>query len=634
MAATTTAYTSDTTLNQANLVFDLDILILCVVALFVLLALPGAVSHFARRSEWRDGHFFRSVAVKPIHRPMMFDPKLSPINPAHISRMAVDPFSDAHQEKHAGRSEDDHTYSSHAVLVRNGSASSTSSGRGRQQNFPTHMPSWSTMLPGLTSVFSGFIRPGLSICKALLLLAYLLAIVIFGLFMSNPFTNFIRAGYVAVSQIPVIVILATKNNVLGAMIGYGYEKLNFLHRFAGRLFVLAVNVHAIGYFYQWTAAGTFQTQIANPNIAWGLAALIAADILYVLSLSVVRNTCYPVFLTSHVVSAIVLLGATCAHEPWTIPYVAIAVGCYAFDRVLRIVKTRYTTAHLRTLTELNVTRVEIPTINAGWRAGQFLRIRVLSRGMGWFGWAESHPFTIASVSRSPGEEGLVLMCKKAGDWTGKLFELGKRAEYGEACGIGRDVKVLVEGPYGGPGHSIVASFSGAMLVAGGSGITYALSTVQELLQKAMEGASRVRTVELVWSIPDPAHLKPMLPLFSSMIAQSQSGSTSLRISVFYTRAVTSSDAFKAFKSLPPGLTLAPGRPRLPKILEGVVDRTCKLFERRGGRSERDGPLTGVILGVCGPLALAEEAARAVKTVRSERRQAVGGVELHEEVFGW
>ena len=42
-----------------------------------------------------------------------------------------------------------------------------------------------------------------------------------------------------------------------------------------------------------------------------------------------------------------------------------------------------------------------------------------------------------------------------------------------------------------------------MLVAGGSGITYALSTAQEIMQKSAEGASRTRVVELVWSITDP-----------------------------------------------------------------------------------------------------------------------------------
>lgn len=89
----------------------------------------------------------------------------------------------------------------------------------------------------------------------------------------------------------------------------------------------------------------------------------------------------------------------CYHETFAIPYVAIVAGFYGFDRVLRLVQTRIVTAQLRPIPELGMTRIEVPSVNAGWRAGQHVRIRVLSSGMGAFGWMESHPFTIASVSK-------------------------------------------------------------------------------------------------------------------------------------------------------------------------------------------------------------------------------------------
>jgi hypothetical protein len=67
--------------------------------------------------------------------------------------------------------------------------------------------------------------------------------------------------------------------------------------------------------------------------------------------------------------------------------------------------------------------------------------------MGWWGWTETHPFTIASVSET--EEGLVLLCKKAGKWTGKLYEMAIASGYGESGkGRGRNVMVMLEGPYG------------------------------------------------------------------------------------------------------------------------------------------------------------------------------------------
>lgn len=41
----------------------------------------------------------------------------------------------------------------------------------------------------------------------------------------------------------------------------------------------------------------------------------------------------------------------------------------------------------------------------------------------------------------------MLMCKKAGGWTRKLYEVAKMGGYTEG-GVGREVKVVVEGPYG------------------------------------------------------------------------------------------------------------------------------------------------------------------------------------------
>lgn len=207
---------------------------------------------------------------------------------------------------------------------------------------------------------------------------------------------------------------------------------------------------------------------------------------------------------------------------------------------------------------------------------------------------------------------------------------------------------------GGPGSSIFASYTGAMFVVGGSGISFGLSAVQDLMQRDAERKSRVKVVELIWSVQDPctsqpppsspsfsplltrhcsiiaAHLIPLLPLFTSLLAQSEGGFTVLTISVYYTRAPTTPDALKSLSKLPSGLTLAPGRPRIPKALESVVDRSCALFTKGREKRRGNGALTGVIVGVCGPRSLGEEVKKAAGGVPANRRQAVGGVEVHEE----
>ncbi|KAJ2974185.1 hypothetical protein NUW54_g11930 [Trametes sanguinea] len=194
------------------------------------------------------------------------------------------------------------------------------------------------------------IRPGLTIGKLLVEVSYFSVLLYAGLYKSNPLTQPVRSGYVAISQIPIVVALGTKNNVVGMMIGFGYERLNYLHRFAGRLLVLAVNVHAIGYFYSWCIAGTFASHFAKTDIKWAFVALIAVDILALLSTDMFRQKFYnAIFIPSHVISVIILLVAVCFHTA-TASRVAIA--------------------RLRPLPDLGMTRVEIPSINSGWRAGQ------------------------------------------------------------------------------------------------------------------------------------------------------------------------------------------------------------------------------------------------------------------------
>ena len=80
------------------------------------------------------------------------------------------------------------------------------------------------------------------------------------------------------------------------------------------------------------------------------------------------------------------------------------------------------------------------------------------------------------------------------------------------------------------------------------------------------------------------------------------------------------------KSFIPGLTLSPSRPRFGKVLDAVISRAVSL----GSGAKDAEAITGVIVGVCGPLALGDEVAKAIGGVDVRRREAVGGIELHEE----
>ncbi len=53
------------------------------------------------------------------------------------------------------------------------------------------------------------------------------------------------AGFLALAQFPIVFLFATKNSILSLLLGpgNGYEKLNYIHRWAGRGMFIGATVH-------------------------------------------------------------------------------------------------------------------------------------------------------------------------------------------------------------------------------------------------------------------------------------------------------------------------------------------------------------------------------------------------------
>ncbi|KAH7871712.1 uncharacterized protein C8R40DRAFT_1205907 [Lentinula edodes] len=81
---------------------------------------------------------------------------------------------------------------------------------------------------------------------------------------------------------------------------------------------------------------------------------------------------------------------------------------------------------------------------------------------------EIHPFTIASVADSPNAKERATGRTSFSIWLVTIWVLRIRK-----------VSVIVEGPYGGLGNWMKASFSAIVLVVGGSGISFSTSKVDE-----------------------------------------------------------------------------------------------------------------------------------------------------------
>lgn len=224
---------------------------------------------------------------------------------------------------------------------------------------------------------------------------------------------------------------------------------------------------------------------------------------------------------------------------------------------MTLTKTKIVRAELLALPSSASTVVTIPALRSGWRAGQHVRIRVPALGLALG--HEGHPFTISSA---PGGEGLILMCKNTGDWTNALFKFaqgsmaGRQTERGLGIATPTDVTMIVEGPHGGLGNTMLPSFSSVLLFAGGSGITHSLSCAHDLLTRAATGVVRARTVDLVWIIRTEDIARPLMPTLLDMVNDAKAFEmsclsdrmyggaspqpTALRVHIYVTRCPSSS----------------------------------------------------------------------------------------------
>lgn len=123
-----------------------------------------------------------------------------------------------------------------------------------------------------------------------------------------------------------------------------------------------------------------------------------------------------------------------------------------------------------------------------------------------------------------------------------------------------------------------------------------------------------------------ASVTPLIPEFSSLLENvAPLPGVLLKITIFYSRAskrsLDANDQSNAvyIASLAPNLVVQPGRPMLPRFLDGLVRLTSTLQRAKG-----------VAVGVCGPIELVEDVQRASRSISSDLRSACGGVEVHEE----
>ena len=333
-----------------------------------------------------------------------------------------------------------------------------------------------------------------------------------------------QLGHVAVAQLPLHYFLAIKSprSPITLITGLSYETLLPYHRLFGRILHLFLLAHGVMYIYFFAQSGLLPQRLSSRAVLLGIAALAMLDILAIMATPPIRKYAYHnLFYKSHVVLSLVLLPVLFFHVPYTRTYIMQCVVIFGFNAISRKSSTSAPLlANVSSVAEgTNLIRLSIPGPATGvpplmgphapgWVPGQHCYVKQAMPPT-----APRSPFTIVSLSPSDEEYGMDELCKvelvmrnSGGPITGWL---GKKPK--EVGSDVRNVKVLIEGPYGESAAyvpNLLEKDNGdVLLVTGGVGATFTLPIYISLLQEMTRRRSgpqghdpliRDRKIVFVW----------------------------------------------------------------------------------------------------------------------------------------
>ncbi|KAH9855455.1 iron reductase [Lenzites betulinus] len=476
-----------------------------------------------------------------------------------------------------------------------------------------------------------------------------------------------RAGAIASSQLPLVTALGTKNNPIAYITGISYDKLNYAHRMTARVVFVLLWVHGGSKIAHLVPVAYDQWFIRI-----GLTALIALTILILVSLRPVRAQMYELFYFTHFLMVLVFLIGGYFHtkQQRVATYIWPCFLIWGLDRALRLARLVFynhlyfgfsKSAHkLDATAELlspHFVRLHIQRPpHFRWTPGQTAFLTM--PGVSSFP-LESHPFTIASVDaryqltglpKTPviadqekvsakGKENagtdatpywkeLVFLVNVREGFTRRLGEIAKRGE---------KVKVLVDGPYGFSPN--LDNDETVVLVAGGSGVSFTLSTFLGVLSHVQSGKSKCRKLVFIWSVREASHIDWIAKALTEALELAPAD-LEISIRLFVTSgsapgnapertwndddSVHSDEGTAIGKSRPSSLLnfssvqVTEGRPDLPALLRDKVEASA-------GR---------VSVTVCGSQGIARACRAALRIPLATTLNGGPSVVLHVESFGY
>ncbi|KAI9809297.1 MAG: hypothetical protein M1825_002588 [Sarcosagium campestre] len=312
-----------------------------------------------------------------------------------------------------------------------------------------------------------------------------------------------RTGYMSICQIPLIFLLAGKKNIIGALTGSSYERLNVLHRWTARTLLLTSTIHLGYWFTSWARYDYIAEKIRDDSItrkglgAWGILIWIVFS-----SMTPIRGWCYELFVLQHIVSFAAFIALVYVHTPTDMHvWIWVPIGLFLLDRLVRFLSVTYTNVWLfhpsrrargsksplwafeATFTPLphHMTRISIDTGSLHWEPGQHVFLSCHSILP-----LQSHPFTIASL---PSDGKMEFLIRAQGGGTRRFFHHAEKtlslpvreSKHEEASRKSMKRIVSIEGPYG--SMRPLRQFDTIVLISGSTGATFTIPLLRDLVRR-------------------------------------------------------------------------------------------------------------------------------------------------------
>lgn len=357
-----------------------------------------------------------------------------------------------------------------------------------------------------------------------------------------------RTGFVSIAQLPLIVLLAGKDNLIGALTGFGYERLNWLHRWTARTLWLSATLHMGFWLRNWARYDYIKVKLTtDPITQRGFAAWCVLTFAVVTSAAPMRKMNYEVFVISHLITFAGFIAVIWLHAPDEVKiWVWLPIAFFVLDRLLRARRLLYLNltsfhfwkrrvngswANSASFSPLpgDVTRISIEKPAFDWNPGQHVFLSCHSVLP-----LQSHPFTIASL---PSDNKLELLIKAQRGGTQRLLN---RAVKGEALPLTNQHLALttrnvgIEGPYG--RMRALGQFDSIVFFAGSTGATFTVPHMRYIVQSwritersvSNHGLTRgnealTRRIRFVWVVKSRDQLEWFKSQLQEVIDDTSSG---------------------------------------------------------------------------------------------------------------